>query len=294
MTMLDDDRLASLFARAGASFDVPATGPDDIVARAAGRVATAADGDGKWTATSIAPTRVTATTRGRRRSVATAPQGRVRRLAGVAGRHRVLVGRRLHRGPGGAGRRGRRAGAQPGAPDHHGRAAPHLGQGSGRCAEHDDDHPRATSSSGSRRKPRTPPPPVSRTATGSALGEHGHAAEHAEPAQRRRGPIRQDRADRFPDADRRPREPEPDGHAVGRARRLRRRLRGQLADAVRCNPLRQRDAPGAGEQLRRGARARHRRSAGRRTSRPRPPTSPGSTSICSRASPPCRPAASNT
>ena len=46
MTMLDDDRLASLFARAGASFDVPATGPDDIVARAAGRVATAADGDG--------------------------------------------------------------------------------------------------------------------------------------------------------------------------------------------------------------------------------------------------------
>src|SRR6202050_1895749 len=32
MTMLDDDRLASLFARAGASFDVPATGRDDIVA----------------------------------------------------------------------------------------------------------------------------------------------------------------------------------------------------------------------------------------------------------------------
>ena len=73
MTMLDDDRLASLFARAGASFDVPATGPDDIVARATGRVATAgADGDGDATATSIAPTRVTATTGRRRRVVACA------------------------------------------------------------------------------------------------------------------------------------------------------------------------------------------------------------------------------
>ena len=39
MTMLDDDRLASLFAQAGATFDVPATGPDDIVARATGRLA---------------------------------------------------------------------------------------------------------------------------------------------------------------------------------------------------------------------------------------------------------------
>jgi len=37
MTMLDDDRLAALFGRAGASFDVPASGPDDILARAAGR-----------------------------------------------------------------------------------------------------------------------------------------------------------------------------------------------------------------------------------------------------------------
>jgi len=46
MTMLDDDRLASLFARAGAAFEVPATGAGDIVARAAGRVATA-DGDGE-------------------------------------------------------------------------------------------------------------------------------------------------------------------------------------------------------------------------------------------------------
>ena len=46
MTMLDDDRLASLFARAGSAFEVPVTGADDILARAAGRAATAADGDG--------------------------------------------------------------------------------------------------------------------------------------------------------------------------------------------------------------------------------------------------------
>ena len=39
MTMLDDERLASLLGRAGAAFDVPATGVDDIMARAAGRVA---------------------------------------------------------------------------------------------------------------------------------------------------------------------------------------------------------------------------------------------------------------
>ena len=38
MTMLDDDRLASLLARAGAAFEVPATGVDDIVARATGSI----------------------------------------------------------------------------------------------------------------------------------------------------------------------------------------------------------------------------------------------------------------
>ncbi len=42
MTMLDDDRLASLLARAGAAFEVPASGADDILARAAG--AARADG----------------------------------------------------------------------------------------------------------------------------------------------------------------------------------------------------------------------------------------------------------
>jgi hypothetical protein len=85
MTMLDDDRLASLFARAGASFEVPVRGPDDIVARAAGRSPLAADGDAPDDAddadsredgTMVFPD--------------TAAKGRVRRIAGVAGRHRVL------------------------------------------------------------------------------------------------------------------------------------------------------------------------------------------------------------
>jgi hypothetical protein len=67
VTMLDDDRLASLFARAGEAFDVPVTGPADILERAAGRTAPAVDDDH-----------------------GPPPRGRVRRLAGRASRHRVL------------------------------------------------------------------------------------------------------------------------------------------------------------------------------------------------------------
>jgi hypothetical protein len=84
MTMLDDDRLASLFARAGAAFDVPATGVEDIVARAAGAGRTAGDGDGRagdgdGDRADGAP------------DEATPPgDGRVRRLVHTAGRHRVL------------------------------------------------------------------------------------------------------------------------------------------------------------------------------------------------------------
>jgi Domain of unknown function (DUF4349) len=94
MTMLDDDRLASLFARAAETFEVPVTGPDDIVARASGRVATAdeeaTDGDrldetaGEDTDTDTMPFGETAP------FGQTAPTGRVRRVTGVARRHRVL------------------------------------------------------------------------------------------------------------------------------------------------------------------------------------------------------------
>jgi hypothetical protein len=95
MTMLDDDRLASLFARAGAAFDVPATGPDDILARAAGRVATAAHGDGDVDGGVDRPDEGDRDGRGKAPFVETvpfgdtAPKGRVRRLAGAAGRHRI-------------------------------------------------------------------------------------------------------------------------------------------------------------------------------------------------------------
>lgn len=85
MTMLDDDRLASLFARAGASFDVPAAGADDILARATGRSAEAGggedgDGGGGGTDDEDATTAIPDPLR----------LGRVRRITGVAGRRRVL------------------------------------------------------------------------------------------------------------------------------------------------------------------------------------------------------------
>ena len=147
MTKLDDDRLASLFARAGLAFEVPATGPDDIVARAAGRVATAPDGDGEG-GDGETPL-----------SGGGAPTGRMRRLAGVTGRHRllsvaagiavllVLAGgiAALVRSP-----------AHPAltaASPHTSLTAPAAAPSTTTTA------PGALSSRGERRKPRTPPPP---------------------------------------------------------------------------------------------------------------------------------------
>ncbi len=89
MTMLDDDRLASLLARAGAAFEVPATGPDDIVARATGRIEGAGDTDAP-----AAPAGVSGSNPDARDGGAVGPVpagvGRVRRLSALAGRHRVL------------------------------------------------------------------------------------------------------------------------------------------------------------------------------------------------------------
>jgi hypothetical protein len=78
MTMLDDDRLASLFARAGAAFEVPASGADDILARAAGTGRSVGDGGG-GIGDEGAPDEPTAIR-----------DGRVRRLVATAGRHRVI------------------------------------------------------------------------------------------------------------------------------------------------------------------------------------------------------------
>jgi hypothetical protein len=89
MTTLDDDRLAALFAQAGASFDVPAAGPDDILTRAAGRLSL--DGPG---ATNVDPGAPVSAVDGDGDGVTPAGHtpgpGRVRRLTRLASRHRVL------------------------------------------------------------------------------------------------------------------------------------------------------------------------------------------------------------
>ena len=87
MTMLDDDRLASLFARAGAAFEAPASGVEDILARAAGTERApdegaadpgTGDGDGDG-ADGAAPDGATPIR-----------DGRVRRITAAAGRHRLV------------------------------------------------------------------------------------------------------------------------------------------------------------------------------------------------------------
>jgi hypothetical protein len=92
MTMLDDERLASLLARAGAAFDVPGTGVDDILAQAAGRAAGAGDAVGSDGADAPG-----AEGAGSADGAPGLPapesdgQGRVHRLAVVAARHRMLA-----------------------------------------------------------------------------------------------------------------------------------------------------------------------------------------------------------
>ena len=79
MTMLDDDRLASLLAHAGDAFEVPASGVGDILARAAGP-ARDAEADATAGGTAGAGGEPPAPVR----------DGRARRLVALAGRHRVL------------------------------------------------------------------------------------------------------------------------------------------------------------------------------------------------------------
>jgi hypothetical protein len=88
MTMLDDDRLASLLARAAETFEVPVTGPHDIVARASGRGAKDAEGPGDGDHADVGDADANDTDP--MPFDGTAPNGRVRRVAGVARRHRLL------------------------------------------------------------------------------------------------------------------------------------------------------------------------------------------------------------
>jgi hypothetical protein len=91
MTMLDDDRLTALLADAAGTFEVPATGPDDILDRAAGRMMPNAAGDGDGDedgdtnekGNDEAPALFGERARPRRLR-------RTAGLAGLAGRHRVL------------------------------------------------------------------------------------------------------------------------------------------------------------------------------------------------------------
>jgi hypothetical protein len=86
VTVLDDDRLASLFGGAAATFEVPGNGPGDIVARAMERGAN-----------EHAPDDVESTHDGHEGDAADAPvgepgsHGRLRQLVQVSGRHRLLA-----------------------------------------------------------------------------------------------------------------------------------------------------------------------------------------------------------
>ena len=85
MTMLDDDRLASLFSRAGDAFAVPASGPDDILTLAARRPAPRG-GEGTESG-------VESEDRSEKELEIEVPKpsGRARRLAAATGRHRLLA-----------------------------------------------------------------------------------------------------------------------------------------------------------------------------------------------------------
>lgn len=85
MTMLDDDRLSLLLSQAGAAFDVPTTGPDDILARAAGRLPLDQPGQPKVGMPAPIENPEGVTSAGRIQD-----PGRVRRLTRLASRHRVL------------------------------------------------------------------------------------------------------------------------------------------------------------------------------------------------------------
>ena len=297
MTMLDDDRLASLFARAGGGLRGPRRrAPTTSWPGPPGARPTAADGDGRRRPTrrpevdarhgAGGPSRRAGRARRRRRGAAATACSRwppasssLLVLAGAVG---ALV----------------RSPAHPTVTAALGRTP--ARQGPDAVAAHDDDHTRGCSArAGAAAGRRADAAPSGVRQSGAQPVRRAPTTPQNAPTlpKRRRGPARQDRADRSLAPDRRPREPGPDGHAADHPRRRLRRLRGQLADAVgrgRQRALGQRHAPGAGGQLRRPCCSRPRRSARRRTSRPRPPTSPASTSTCSRASPRCRPAASST
>ena len=258
MTMLDDDRLSSLLGTAGAAFEVPESGPDDILARALGSPsdALAGAGDGKddeagesgddpGSDDSTAPARPappSATGRGRRPPSPCPVGGRVHRRAARGGRDH---------------RRARLRSCSAAAP-HHRRPSPARRPCASEQPGHDHGPPAFARCRRPRRRVRC------RALLGQLEGPPGgcryvrRGAELPGSAEGGCGAVGQDRADRHPGPECRPRRSDPRHGAAQRARRHLRRLRRQLADAIGCRgrpALRHGDPPGASGQLLRRAQA---------------------------------------
>ena len=295
MTVLDDDRLASLFARAGEAFDIPVTGRADILDRAAGRATPAGDEDAEHQQRELDEDDEGAPT-----------QGRVRRLAGRARRHRMLsvaacvvvlvalagtVGD-LTRGPARptlttAGRPGslHAPGTPKPAPAFSSRglaspdakaAAPFAGGASGAASG---------GASGA----------ASGSASGTASGATTTTTPENAPSSVAFG------ANQAPKIQQTGSLTLTVGHGkLSRTVTQLTALAGTYGGYVANSQTQSGTAPSGSVTLQVPVQsfatvlARRRRWAGRRTSRPRPPTSPASTSTCKRASPRCRPAASST
>ena len=239
MTMLDDDRLASLLADAAATFEVPATGaqrhfgPD----RRDGHDGSG-DGDGDGPSA-----------RRRRRPPPTcAPSRRPGRPPPHALRRR----RTRCSSSCWPGRSSRRRAVRPspsGRPPWHARASRPARPSTHRSPR----RPHHEASRATRRhSPRAVPPPEPlplRRHRARQRGGPDHrddADDHAASARAAPSASPPKSSRPAPWRCRRPRQAERDGHAADRARRRLRRLRGQLADAVGRRRLGQRDAAGPG------------------------------------------------
>ena len=218
MTMLDDDRLASLLAHAADAFEVPASGVEDILTRASGP---ARDGGPDGTADGTAgagdgPAEPFRDGRARpcrwRSPVATAssrppPASPWRSWSPAPSGRSCVVGTDPDLGAAAGQPHAAPSGAPAGAVTTtvpHGLVAP--------CSATTRRLPR-------RRAPR---PDLLRSTTGR---DGGHHTDRALPAGRRRRPARQDSADRHTRPRRRPRRPDEDHDEADRAGCRQRRLR---------------------------------------------------------------------
>ena len=228
MTMLDDDRLASLFAHAGDAFEVPASGVEDILARAAGP---ARDAEAGGPARRPPPGPVG-------EPAGPVRDGRARRLVALAGRHRVLsaaaciVVALVVAGTVGALVRAPSGPTMTSGLPRTTHAAPSAPAGGVTTTVPTGSRPRSAPTRLRRPRPRRAPRRAT-SAPSAAAGRRSprrprprcRAAPSASPAKIEQtgtlGPRR------------RPRRPDEDHDEADRAGRRQRRLRGELADPVR-------------------------------------------------------------